>query len=203
VRRDCGGPLESAEPSARSNGRTGRRSERQARLWHKAEVRLGRRLGHAELCAREKCSARQVNMTMSLAFLAPNLVKAAAEARLPRGLGIERLRDLPSGWGQQFDDLGQVGQRPGLGPSEVCALPPCVEISVPPSLEMLGGDQPGLSPSASNCRLHSVGGSRNRSTPTPRGKRPCTAALIRLGARKASEIVILTCRTLHFSRRQS
>ena len=61
----------------------------------------------------------------------------------------------------------------------------------------------GLSPSASNCRLHSVGGSRSRSTPMPRGRRPSIAALTRLGARKASEMVILTCRTLHFSRVQS
>ena len=61
----------------------------------------------------------------------------------------------------------------------------------------------GLSPSASNCRLHSVGGSRSRSTPMPRGRRPSTAALTRLGARKASEMVILICRTLHFSRAQS
>ena len=60
----------------------------------------------------------------------------------------------------------------------------------------------GLSPSASNCRLHSAGGSRSRSTPMPRGRRPSTAALTRSGARKASEIVILTCRTLHFSRVQ-
>jgi hypothetical protein len=64
-------------------------------------------------------------------------------------------------------------------------------------------DYSGLSPSASNCWRHSVGGSRSRSTPTPRGRRPSTAALTRLGARKASEMVILTCRTLHFSRAQS
>jgi hypothetical protein len=32
-------------------------------------------------------------MTVSLAFLAPNLVKAAVEGRLPRGIGVERLRD--------------------------------------------------------------------------------------------------------------
>jgi hypothetical protein len=61
----------------------------------------------------------------------------------------------------------------------------------------------GFSPSASNCRLHSVGGSRSRSMPMPRGRQPSTAALTRLGARKASEIVMLTCRTLHFSRAQS
>src|SRR5258708_40298777 len=62
------------------------------------------------------------------------------------------------------------------------------------------GSYSGLSPSASNCRLHSVGGSRSRSMPMPRGRRPCTAALTSLGARKASEMVMLTCRTLHFSR---
>src|SRR5436305_15295871 len=33
----------------------------------------------------------QVNMTISLAFLAPNLVRAAVEGRLPRGIGVERL----------------------------------------------------------------------------------------------------------------
>jgi site-specific DNA recombinase len=31
----------------------------------------------AQLCAREKCSVRQVNMTMSLAFLAPNECRAS------------------------------------------------------------------------------------------------------------------------------
>jgi hypothetical protein len=34
---------------------------------------------------REGCSPRHVNMTISLAFLAPSLVKAAVEGRLPRG----------------------------------------------------------------------------------------------------------------------
>jgi len=60
----------------------------------------------AELCAREKCSVRQVNMTISLAFLAPNLIKAAVEGRLPRGIGIERLRDPPTEWSGQFEALG-------------------------------------------------------------------------------------------------
>ena len=38
-----------------------------------------------QIAAREKCSVRKVNMTISLAFLAPDLVKAAVEGRLPRG----------------------------------------------------------------------------------------------------------------------
>ena len=60
----------------------------------------------AELCTREKCSVRQVNMAISLAFLARNLVKAAVEGRLPRGIGIERLRDAPTEWSRQFEALG-------------------------------------------------------------------------------------------------
>jgi DNA invertase Pin-like site-specific DNA recombinase len=70
------------------------------------DVVSGRVITVAELCAREKCSIRQVNMTISLAFLAPNLVKAAVEGRLPRGIGIERLRDLPNEWSRQFEALG-------------------------------------------------------------------------------------------------
>jgi hypothetical protein len=34
-------------------------------------------------------------MTVSLAFLAPDLVRAAIEGRLPRGIGVTRLRDAP------------------------------------------------------------------------------------------------------------
>ena len=59
-----------------------------------------------QIAARQKCSVRQVNMTISLAFLAPDLVRAAVEGRLPRGLGVERLRDAPAEWGRQFEILG-------------------------------------------------------------------------------------------------
>jgi site-specific DNA recombinase len=70
------------------------------------EVVSGRVTTIAELCTREKCSVRQVNLTISLAFLAPNLVKAAVEGRLPRGIGVERLRDPPTEWSRQFEALG-------------------------------------------------------------------------------------------------
>src|SRR5450631_2663962 len=70
------------------------------------DVVSGRVTTVAELCVREKCSVRQVNMTISLAFLAPNLVKAAVEGRLPRGVGIERLRDPATEWSRQFEALG-------------------------------------------------------------------------------------------------
>ena len=55
---------------------------------------------------REKCSIRQVNMTISLAFLAPNLVKAAIEGRLARGVGVTRLREAPAEWSRQHAMLG-------------------------------------------------------------------------------------------------
>src|SRR5258708_5613987 len=59
-----------------------------------------------QIAIRQKCSVRQVNMTISLAFLAPDLVKPAVEGRLPRGIGVERLRDAPAEWSRQFEALG-------------------------------------------------------------------------------------------------
>jgi site-specific DNA recombinase len=59
-----------------------------------------------QITLRERCSVRQVNMTISLAFLAPRLVRAAVEGRLPRGINIERLRDAPAEWKRQFEVLG-------------------------------------------------------------------------------------------------
>ena len=45
-------------------------------------------------------------MTISLAFLAPNLVQAAVDGRLPRGVGIANLRDAPAQWSRQYARLG-------------------------------------------------------------------------------------------------
>jgi site-specific DNA recombinase len=59
-----------------------------------------------QIAAREKCGVRQVNMTISLAFLSPTLVKAAIDGRLPRGIGIARLRDAPAEWSLQHAMLG-------------------------------------------------------------------------------------------------
>ena len=59
-----------------------------------------------EIAVREQCSIRQVNMTISLAFLAPRLVQTAVEGRLPRGIGVARLRDAPAEWGRQYAMLG-------------------------------------------------------------------------------------------------
>jgi site-specific DNA recombinase len=58
------------------------------------------------LATRDGCSVRKVNMTISLAFLAPDLVKAAIEGRLPHGMGVVRLADLPAEWSRQHQMLG-------------------------------------------------------------------------------------------------
>src|SRR5258706_9554123 len=50
-------------------------------------------------------------MTISLAFLAPDVVRAAVEGRLPRGIGVERLRDAPPEWSRQFEALGLNPQK--------------------------------------------------------------------------------------------
>ena len=59
-----------------------------------------------QIASTENCSIRQVNMTISLAFLAPNLVQAAVDGRLPRGVGIASLRDAPAEWSLQYARLG-------------------------------------------------------------------------------------------------
>jgi DNA invertase Pin-like site-specific DNA recombinase len=59
-----------------------------------------------KIAAREGCSKRKVNMTISLAFLAPDLVKAAIEGRLPQGMGVARLCDPPAEWSRQYQMLG-------------------------------------------------------------------------------------------------
>jgi hypothetical protein len=88
------------------------RAETRAKLV--ASIARGRRwldeiaagTGVEQIAAREKCSVRKVNMTISLAFLAPDLVKAAIEGRLPRGLGVARLCDCPAEWSRQYRILG-------------------------------------------------------------------------------------------------
>jgi site-specific DNA recombinase len=55
---------------------------------------------------REHKSARSIRMTLSLAFLAPPLVKAALEGRLPRGVNVRRMTELPMLWPEQWRALG-------------------------------------------------------------------------------------------------
>jgi DNA invertase Pin-like site-specific DNA recombinase len=94
------------------------RSETRARLL--ASIARGRRwldeliadptASADSIAKRENCSARKINMTISLAFLAPDLVKAAIDGRLPYGMGVARLTDLPAEWSRQHQMLGLPAQ---------------------------------------------------------------------------------------------
>jgi hypothetical protein len=80
------------------------RSLARARSW--LDEIVAAKVSVEDLAVRQKCSVRQINLTLSMAFLAPALVAAAIEGRLPRGIGIAQLRDPPAEWSQQFARLG-------------------------------------------------------------------------------------------------
>ena len=58
------------------------------------------------LAARKGRSARSVSMMISLAFLAPDLVKAIVDHRMPWGIGLAQLTTLPIEWGRQGQARG-------------------------------------------------------------------------------------------------
>ena len=64
------------------------------------------RLTLESLATREGKTERSIRLTLSLAFLAPEIVKAAVKRRLPRGFGLKRLVDLPMAWPDQWRTLG-------------------------------------------------------------------------------------------------
>ena len=63
------------------------------------------RLALDSIALREGKSDRSIRMTLSLAFLAPEIAKAVVEGRLPRGFGLKRLVDLPMAWPDQWRAL--------------------------------------------------------------------------------------------------
>jgi len=114
ISRSCACHSSSSSTFGDADGKAGRRPHRSSRNEVRPErperrlrvvsaIARGRRwldemisgsVTHAEQIAlRERCSVRHVKMTISLAFLAPKLVRAAVEGRLPRGINIARLRD--------------------------------------------------------------------------------------------------------------
>jgi site-specific DNA recombinase len=66
----------------------------------------GRVLDIAEIAAREQRSVRSASMLLSLAFLTPDLVKATAQRRLPRGIRLTQMMDLSADWVEQHQALG-------------------------------------------------------------------------------------------------
>jgi site-specific DNA recombinase len=77
-------------------------------------IALGRRwldevLGRAtldQIAVRERCTKRHITCTIPLAFLAPDLVRAVIEARLPRGISTRRIAEPELEWSRQWERLG-------------------------------------------------------------------------------------------------
>jgi len=72
-----------------------------ARLWLN-ELIDGRVTDTKEIAAREGCSDRSIRMFLSLAFLAPAILRAALDGTLPQGHGVSTLRELPADWQRQM-----------------------------------------------------------------------------------------------------
>jgi hypothetical protein len=79
------------------------RSVAKGRLWLK-ELVAGECADRIAL--REGRSKRSVQMMISLAFVAPDIIEAAVRGALPRGIGLTRLMDLPPLWSDQRQQLG-------------------------------------------------------------------------------------------------
>jgi site-specific DNA recombinase len=80
-------------------------SLRNAHLWLDELIKDPRQTLEA-IAAREHKSERSIRLTLSLAFVAPPIVAAASEGRLPRGFGSKRLMGLPIVWSHQWTALG-------------------------------------------------------------------------------------------------
>jgi site-specific DNA recombinase len=71
-----------------------------ARLWLDG-LTSGRFTSTREIAAAERCSERSVRMTLALAFLPPETVKAAVEGRLPHVVTLSTLCEVPISWPAQ------------------------------------------------------------------------------------------------------
>jgi site-specific DNA recombinase len=71
-----------------------------------AELERGRPLDLDQLAERHGCSRRHVERMIDYAFLAPDLVKAIADGRLPRGVTANALADAPMLWSAQWRTIG-------------------------------------------------------------------------------------------------
>ena len=73
-----------------------------ARLWLDGLI-AGRFTSTAEIALHERCSERSVRITLSLAFLAPAIVRAAVEGRLPYGVNTSSFSELPILWEEHLE----------------------------------------------------------------------------------------------------
>jgi DNA invertase Pin-like site-specific DNA recombinase len=76
-----------------------------ARRWID-EINSGKVDSVEAIAVREGRSARSIRMTLSLAFLAPDIVRAVVRGALPCGIGFSRLVGIPMDWAEQAALLG-------------------------------------------------------------------------------------------------
>ena len=70
------------------------------------EIVSGAVAGPDAIAMREGCSRRQVSALLSLTGLAPDIVEAAIAGRLPHGIALRDLTDLPLAWSEQRRCIG-------------------------------------------------------------------------------------------------
>jgi hypothetical protein len=99
-------------PDGRTDEHRGMKAEARAVLLR--SIALGRRwlddvLRGAtvdDVAARERCTSRHVTNTIGLAFLAPQIVGAIVDARLPRGISTRAIGEPDLEWSRQWNALG-------------------------------------------------------------------------------------------------
>ena len=104
-----GTPPQDARPIRSENRATLVASIARGRRWLN-EIITNATASAESIAKRQQCSVRKVNRTLSLAFLAPELVNAAINGTLPHGMGVIRLADLPAEWSRQRRILGFTAQ---------------------------------------------------------------------------------------------
>ena len=100
--------------SSVSNIESDRGIKAEARTVLLRSIALGRRwLGEVlggltvdQIAIREGYTTRHIAKTIALAFLAPDLVRAVIEARVPRGLSTKRIAEPELEWSRQWERLG-------------------------------------------------------------------------------------------------
>ena len=81
-----------------------------------------------QIAVREGCTTRHVAKTIPLAFLAPDLVQALIEARLPRGFSTKRIGAPELEWARQWERLGCAAESAFAS----CQIGPVIPRVVPP-----------------------------------------------------------------------
>jgi site-specific DNA recombinase len=80
-------------------------ARQKAELWLK-ELIGGTVADPDAIAMRKRRSKRSVQMMISLAFVAPDIIEAAIAGAIPRGIGLSRLMNLPPLWSEQRRQLG-------------------------------------------------------------------------------------------------